>query len=101
LYWLRQEIQGSSAPLALLDRLVAAEPTWPNYAQRAAAHEKEQHWDLAMRDELEAARLAGDRFWLGGSQIKGDAVTNKGDELAFRVVQRPDRPREQYELVLR
>jgi hypothetical protein len=90
MYWLRQEIKDSSAPLALLGRLVAAEPTWPNYAQRAAVEEKERHWDLAIRDELEAARLAGERYWLGGSQINGY-------DLAFRAVQAPDRPREQYE----
>jgi hypothetical protein len=93
-YWLRQEINSSSAPLPLLDRLVAAEPTWPNYAQRAAAHEKERHWNLAIRDELEAARLAGDRYWLGGSRITGYDV-------AFRVVQTPDQPREQYESALK
>ncbi len=97
LYWLRQEIKDSEGknltPLPLLDRLVAAEPTWPNYSKRAAAHAKLEHWDLAMRDELEAARLTGERYWLGGSPFTDW-------QLAVSVVMAPDRPREQYELLL-
>jgi serine/threonine protein kinase len=94
LYWLRQEIVEASATFPLLDRLVAAEPTWANYAQRASAHLEASHWDLAIRDDLEAARLAGDWYWLTGSSIPGY-------ELAFRALQRSDRPREEYELANR
>jgi hypothetical protein len=59
LYWLREEIKQSKSPLPLYDRLVAAEPTWQNYSGRAKAHFDAEHWDLAARDELEAARLGG------------------------------------------
>lgn len=91
LYWLRQEIKDSSAPLPLLDRLVAAEPNWPNYSQRSAAHANLGHWDLAIRDELEAGRLAGNRYWLRHSDWT----------LGGRLVQAPGHPREHYELALR
>ncbi len=94
LYWLRQEIKYSPAPLPLLDRLIALEPTWPNYRERAAAHAKLEHWDLAMRDELEAAQLTGERYWREGSPFS-DWM------LGARMVQTPGRPREQYELALR
>ena len=94
LYWLRQEIQDSSGPLTLLDRLVAAEPKWPNYSQRASVHFKLEHWEQAARDELEAARLAGDRYWLSDSP-------SPGWTLGARLVLVPGRPREQYELALR
>jgi hypothetical protein len=59
LYWLREEIKQSKSSLPLYDRLIAAEPTWQNYSGRAKAHFDAEHWDLAARDELEAARLRG------------------------------------------
>jgi serine/threonine protein kinase/WD40 repeat protein len=94
LYWLRQEIKDSATPLPLFDRLIAVEPTWPNYSQRAAAHAKAEHWDQAIQDELEAARLAGERYWRGGSSLTDWLV-------AYRSVQTPGHPREQYERALR
>ncbi len=100
LYWLRQEImeleprQPIVSPLPLLDRLVAAEPTWPNYSQRAAARARQEHWDLAIQDEFEAARLAGERYWLGGT-------TFPDWQVGARSVQTPGRPQEQYERALR
>jgi WD40 repeat protein len=99
LYWLRQEIMDlkakeSSDILPALDRLVVAEPTWLNYSQRGAAHAKLGHWDLAIRDDLEAARLAGQRYWLQVNSI--DPLM-----LGARAVQVPGRPPEQYELALR
>ncbi len=78
LYWLRKEIEKLDAPLsvlveppaeklapilALLDRLVAAEPKWPNYGKRADIHFRLKQWDETARDDLEAARLAGERYW--------------------------------------
>jgi hypothetical protein len=92
LYWLRQEIEGTSAPLPLLDRLVAAEPTWTNYDRRAQVHIGLEQWYQAILDELEAARLAGDRYWRYGPA---------GWMLGARIVQIPGRPHEQYELALR
>jgi serine/threonine protein kinase len=95
LYWLRREIKDTlPVNLSLYDRLIAAEPTWPNYVQRADANAKLQHWDQAIRDELEATRLAGERYWL--RELPPD-WWQRGAQL----VKAPDRPREHYELVLR
>ncbi len=96
MYWLRQEIKDKDDPsaLPLVDRLVAAEPTWQHYSQRAAIHAKLEHWDLAIQDELEAARLAGERYWVKGSSFADWQV-------GARSVQVPGRPREQYERALR
>jgi hypothetical protein len=98
-YWLRQEIKemeprDPAATLVLLDRLVAADPAWQSYSQRAALHARLQHADLAIQDELEAARLAGERYWLGGSSITDWQV-------AALSVQAPGAPRQQYERALR
>jgi serine/threonine protein kinase/tetratricopeptide (TPR) repeat protein len=99
LYWLRQEIKDRESsnppisPLPLLDRLLAAEPTWPNYSHRAAAHAEQDHWDLAIQDDLEAARLAGERYWLGGASSDW--------QVGARSVQAPGHPQEQYERALR
>ncbi len=96
LYWLREEIKQSKYPLPLYDRLIAAEPTWQNYSGRAKVHIDLEHWDLAARDELEAGRLAGIRYWLQGAG--GPFTTWKiGDRLVYA----PGRSREQYELALR
>jgi hypothetical protein len=96
LYWLREEIKQSKSPLPLYDRLIAAEPTWQNYSGRAKVHFDLEHWDLAARDELEAGRLAGNRYWLqsGGGPFTTWRIGN-------RLVQALGRPREQYELALR
>ena len=99
LYWLREEIKQSKSPLPLYDRLVAAEPTWRNYSGRAKVHFDAEHWDLAARDELEAARLRGDRYWRDG-----DPFTHPDSNLwtiGNHLVEAPGRPREQYELALR
>ncbi len=99
LYWLREEIKQSKSPLLLYDRLVAAEPTWRNYSGRAQAQFNAEHWDLAARDELEAARLRGDRYWRDG-----DPFTHPDRDLwtiGNHLVEVPGRPREQYELALR
>jgi len=114
LYWLRQEIEDSESRnqpgylIRLLDRLIAAEPTWPNYNQRAAAHAEQEHWDLAIQDDFEAARLAGERYWLGGKPLPGAPLNVRiGDvaswswQVAARSVQAPGRPQEQYERALR
>ena len=93
LYWLREEIKESKEPLPLHDRLVAAEPIWPNYRDRASIHDGLGHWELAIRDELEAARLTGERYWLCGNSLTDWTV---GAQLA-RI---PGRPVEQYELAL-
>ncbi len=94
LYWLRREIEGSSDPIPLLDRLVVAEPTWPNFKRRADWHGYQKHWDLAVRDQLEAARMAGGRYWHYGSR-------HEYWELGAKLVETPGRPLEQYELALR
>jgi tetratricopeptide (TPR) repeat protein len=44
-----------------LDRLIAVEPTWQNYHQRAGIAER-SHSDRA-QDYLEAAKRAGDGYW--------------------------------------
>ena len=97
LYWLRQELVGASAPLKLplLDRLVAAEPTWTNYDQRAQVHFGRGQWYEAIRDELEAARLLGDRYRRNRDNTPTARMLFDGLALA------PGRPREQYELALR
>jgi WD40 repeat protein len=109
LYWLRKEIEKSEPPhsvpdehtaemlaaiLTLLNRLVAAEPKWPNYSWRAGVHSELNQWEEAARDQLEAARLAGERYWLRASPIYGY-------ELGARLALPPGRPREQYELAQR
>jgi WD40 repeat protein len=99
LYWLRQEIKAveekdAPAAISLLDRLIAAEPLWPNYSKRAGVHTMLQQFDLAMRDELAAARLAGERYWFAGS-------SNADWWLGAQLVKATGRPAEQYELVLR
>jgi serine/threonine protein kinase len=93
LYWLREEIKNSSAPLALLDRLVAAEPTWPSYSRRAKAHADISHWVQALRDDLEAAGLTSECYWIQGSQ--------RDWEVGLNIVDAPGRPQEEYELALR
>lgn len=98
LYWLRKEIKDveskdPAAALPLLDRLVAAEPTWTHYSQRAVVHAALEHWYSAIRDELEAARLTGERYWLGGSGYSGWLV-------GARIVQAPGRPHEEYQRAL-
>jgi hypothetical protein len=95
LYWLREEIKQSKSPLPLYNRLIAAEPTWLNYRGRARALYDAEHWDLAARDELEAARLRGDRYWRDGNRYADDW------RIGNRLVYAPGRPREQYELALR
>jgi hypothetical protein len=97
LYWLREEIKQSKSPIPLYDRLIAAEPTWQNYRGRAQAHFDAKHWDLAARDELEAARLRGDRYWRDCIPSPPDDLGNIG----YRLVYAAGRPREQYELALR
>ncbi len=94
LHWLRTEVAEAPTSLPLLDRLVAAEPVWANYSQRADAHAKQEHWVLAVRDELEAARLAGEGYWHLG-------LSSAGWQLGGRIVQTPSRPPEQYEIALR
>jgi hypothetical protein len=59
-----------------------------------AAHAKLEHWDLAIQDDFEAARLAGERYWLGGTPFSDWQV-------GARSVQAPDHPQEQYERALR
>ena len=99
LYWLRQEIEDSKSRspsdslLPLITRLIAAEPTWPNYSQRAEAHVEQKHWDLAIQDNLEAARLTGERYWLGS--------TSSDWQVGARSVQAPGHSKEQYERALR
>ncbi len=95
LYWLREEIRVAKKDkqLPLCDRLVVAEPTWVNFGQRAKAHADLQHWDLAIRDELEAARLAGERYWAHGS-LFDDLM------LADHIVHMKSHPRDHYELAL-
>ncbi len=95
LYWLREEIKVKDTPsaLPLLDRLIASEQTWLHYSQRAAAHADLGHLDLAIQDELEAARLAGERYWLGGSSPFYDRFW----PLAVGTFQTPGRPQVRYE----
>jgi tetratricopeptide (TPR) repeat protein len=74
-YWLREEVD--AAPdlaglneeqrqkwLSLGDRLIGIEPTWKTYQRRAQMHRQVDHPLDALRDELAAARLGGDYFWL-------------------------------------
>jgi serine/threonine protein kinase/WD40 repeat protein len=98
LYWLREEIKQSKSPIPLCDRLIEAEPTWLNYSGRAKAHFDAEHWDLAVRDQLDAARLRGDRYWRYDNSFT-DPFTYLVP--GTRLVQSPGLPREQYELALR
>jgi hypothetical protein len=96
LYWLRQEIKDYSPGrqhLALLDRLVAAEPTWPHYSERAEAQLWEKNWVQAMRDDLEGARLTSECYWLQGRHLDW--------EVGLNIVDAPGRPQEEYQLALR
>jgi hypothetical protein len=66
LYWLRKEIEETgqkTEAIPLLDRLVAAEPAWPNYLRRGELLQGLVKPGLTARDYLEAGRLAGPRFW--------------------------------------
>jgi serine/threonine protein kinase/WD40 repeat protein/tetratricopeptide (TPR) repeat protein len=69
LYWAKSSLAPSipnntrGDPISLLDRLVAAEPTWKLYDRRAGNHFGNGHIDLGFADEQEAARLAGKRYW--------------------------------------
>jgi len=107
LYWLRQEIKDSSDPLPLLDRLITAEPTWPNYSRRAEANFAKERWAEAARDELEAAKLTDGPYWLEGSSFKSVIATGMyagayGDwRLGANIFQTLGRPPEHYELALR
>jgi len=84
----------SPTPLARHDRLVAAEPTWQNYAARSDA----RGWANsagALEDDLEAARLAGPAYW------SVEPVVLSGYDRAWEVAQDPRQPASHYELVLR
>ncbi len=95
-FWLRQEIkatQDNEPKLSLLDRLIVAEPTWENYAERASnrLHPKQHH--LAIQDAFEATRLAGvliDPFGQKPSQRP-----------SWSIGLQPGLPREHYEIALR
>jgi hypothetical protein len=98
-YWLRQAIRDradespSREALALQDRLVAAEPTWPNFAARATMRYQNQEYVQALEDDLEAARLAGAAYWT--------EVLVEGSERPWEVARKAGQPRGAYELVLR
>ena len=99
-YWIRQEIAGrwAAAPV-LLDRLVAVEPTWSNYSLRARNLADRELWDAAIRDELEAARLTGERYWSAGTRLNGTG--REPWQIAAHSVQAPGHPLEQYERAVR
>ncbi len=62
-FWLRQEIDeflgANKDSLPLIDRLIAAEPTWENFVARAKVRNSTKHHHLAIQDALDAIRLAG------------------------------------------
>jgi hypothetical protein len=73
-YWLRRKVDGAKTDeekIKYLDRLIAVEPTWQHYEQRAVTvlpdvgalsqpgHERDQ----AARDFLEAGKRAGGGYW--------------------------------------
>ncbi len=111
LYWVRQAIKENGAGLdrswnswwsgmsALHDRLVAAEPSWPNYARRALHHFSNYNttgnYVQGVRDQLEAARLAGLVFW------KMEWESSEGWGWPFRIALQPGQPASDYELILR
>jgi serine/threonine protein kinase len=93
LYWLRGEIdvrEDVRAKLPLLDRLIRLEPRWENFARRAATH-NDQNNHLAIRDALEAGRLAG---------VLVDPFPPT-DQPSWKIVLQAGLPGEHYQLALR
>ncbi len=101
-YWLREEVD--AAPdlsvlneeqrqkwLSLGDRLIGIEPTWKTYQRRAQMHRQVDHPLDALRDELAAARLGGDYFWLSYAPTPDPAT---------EIANSKRRPAADYELAL-
>jgi tetratricopeptide (TPR) repeat protein len=101
-YWLREEVD--AAPdlaglneeqrqkwLSLGDRLIGIEPTWKTYQRRAQMHRQVDHPLDALRDELAAARLGGDYFWLSYAATPDPAT---------EIANSKRRPAADYELAL-
>jgi WD40 repeat protein/tRNA A-37 threonylcarbamoyl transferase component Bud32 len=73
-YWLRRKLDGAKTDeekINYLDRLIAMEPTWQHYEQRAvtvlpdvgALSQRGHERDQAARDFLEAGKRAGGGYW--------------------------------------
>ena len=86
LYWLRNECRRNAA---LLDRLIAEEPVFRNYIDRAEHRRTLGDIVGSLNDQLEARSIAGPAAW---RSISGSSAI----EMAFQ----PGRPRSDYELLL-
>lgn len=97
LYWLRKQIDESSAgreELPLLERLVTAEPTSRQYLRLAKARFRSGQVEPAIRDLITAERLADPVIWKAGAS---ELVWL--EDLAWEVVRRPDSTIEAYRYV--
>jgi tetratricopeptide (TPR) repeat protein len=75
-HWIRRELIESVANnlpaerlILLLDRVIAADPHWWDYSQRAMSHIKLEHYTEAAADLATAARLEGDWFWAFAPEV--------------------------------
>jgi hypothetical protein len=65
-HWLRRKLDAAKTDedkIKYLDRLIAVEPTWQNYEQRALIHLRNQRRNQTARDFLEAGKRAGRGYW--------------------------------------
>jgi tetratricopeptide (TPR) repeat protein len=101
-YWLREEVDSAKNLtdqteaqrqrwLLLADRLIGTEPTWTAYNERAKMYRALQRPLEALRDELAAARLGGDYYWL---------ICVPSDAAALELANSKGRPAADYELAL-
>ncbi len=99
LFWLRRayrETVDVRAKLPLVERLVAAEPSWQNYLHRAYVYAQTGQGPDAIRDELRAREMAKGDF-----EVDPDERENGVERAVPAILAKPDRPRAEYELALR
>jgi len=123
-YWLRRKLDGAKTDkerLKYLDRLIAVEPTWKNYEQRAQVHyfgyypwdDSNEHRKVpdeatsrkmaaeAARDFLEAGKRAGAGYWHRVRDASNNEVGKRLFRLAWELARSDKLTPGQYELGFR
>ncbi|HVL16200.1 MAG TPA: hypothetical protein VM529_26750, partial [Gemmata sp.] len=99
LFWLRRaykEAEKMEDKLPLVERLVAAEPSWQNYLHRAYVYSYTGRGPDAIRDDLRARELAKGEF-----EPDADERANGAPGAVYDIIRKADRPGAEYELALR
>jgi tetratricopeptide (TPR) repeat protein len=99
LFWLRRaykEAEKVEDKLPLVERLVAAEPSWQNYLHRAYVYAQTGRGPDAIRDDLRAREMARGDF-----EVDPDERGMGAERAVPAVLAKPDWPKEEYELALR